>query len=89
LAPAALNRLQTKNGELNKIIKKEILSIMLSVFLVLDDDKMNKDILMDAFMKCYEKSPTKIPFIVWRTATTSKATATATSATSTTPAARG
>jgi hypothetical protein len=81
LAPAALSRLQTKNGELNKITKKEILSIMFSVFLVLDDSKMRKDLLMDTFMKCYDKSPTKIPFLVWRTATTSQATPAATPAT--------
>jgi hypothetical protein len=37
LAPAALIRLQTNNGELKKITKKENLSIMFSVFLVLDD----------------------------------------------------
>jgi hypothetical protein len=62
LAPAALSRMQTKNGELNKITKKDILSIMFSVFLVLDYDKMKKDLLMDAFVKCYEKSPANIPF---------------------------
>jgi hypothetical protein len=42
-APEALSRLQTKNGELNKIMKKEIIYIMFSVFLVLDDNKMKKD----------------------------------------------
>jgi hypothetical protein len=81
LAPAALIRLQTKNGELNKITKKENISIMLSFFLVFDDDKMKKDLLTEAFMTCYEKSPAKIPFFVWRTATTSQATPAATSAT--------
>jgi hypothetical protein len=80
---AALSRLQTKNGELNKITKKEILSIVFSVFLVSDDDKTKKDLLMDAFMKCYEKR-TKTPFLVWRTATTSHATTAATA-----PAAKG
>jgi hypothetical protein len=89
LAPAALGRLQTKNGKFNKNKKKEIPSIMFSVFLVLDDDKMKKDILMDAVMKCYEKSPTNIPFLVWRTTTTSQSILTATSYTSTSPAARG
>jgi hypothetical protein len=50
---AVLSRLQTKHGKLNKITKKEILSIMFYVFLVLDDDKMKKDILMNAFIKCF------------------------------------
>jgi hypothetical protein len=64
LALSALTRLHTKNGDLNKITKKEILSIMFSVFLVLDNDKMKHDLLMDTFMKCYEKIPTnnKDPF---------------------------
>jgi hypothetical protein len=88
LAPVNLSRLKTKNGELNKITKKEILSIMFSVFLVLDDDNMKKNFLMDAFMKCYGMSQTKIPVRVWRTTTTSQATPVATSATSTAPAAR-
>jgi hypothetical protein len=86
LAPVALSRLQTNNDELQKITKKEILSIMLSVLLVLVDDKMKKDLLMDAFVKFYEKSPTKIIFLVWRTVATSKATLTAATATSTAPA---
>jgi hypothetical protein len=78
LAPAAWSRLQTKNDRLNKITKKEIISIMLSVFLVLDNDKIKKDHLMDAFVKCYEKSPTNIHFLVWRTTATSQATPAAT-----------
>jgi hypothetical protein len=73
-------------GDLSKITKKEILSIMFSAFLVLDDNKMKKDILMDAFVKCYEKSPTKINFLVWLTATTSQATP---ADTATAPVARG
>jgi hypothetical protein len=84
LAPAALIRLQTKNGELNKIKKKDIIYIMFSLFLVLDNNKIKKDILMDAFMQCYEKSPTKIPFLVWLTATKLQASPAATA-----PAARG
>jgi hypothetical protein len=39
-------------GELNNRKKKEILSIVFSVFLVLDDDNIKKDLLMDAFVKC-------------------------------------
>jgi hypothetical protein len=84
-----LSSLQTKNSELNKITKNEIISIMFSVFLVLDEYKIKKDLLMDAFMKCYEKSQPKIPFLVRGTTTTSQATPAATSATSTSPAARG
>jgi hypothetical protein len=84
LAPVALSRLQTKNGELNKIKKKDIIYIMFSLFLVLDNNKIKKDILMDAFMQCYEKSPTKIPFLVWLTATKLQASPAATA-----PAARG
>jgi hypothetical protein len=79
-----LTRLQKKNGELKKITKKDILSIIFSVCLVLEDVKMNKDLLMDAFMKYYERSSTKVPFLVWRIATTSHATPAAPS-----PAARG
>jgi hypothetical protein len=54
---------------------------MYSVFLVLDDDKKLKDLLPENIMNCYEKSPTKIPFLVWRTATTSQATPAATAPT--------
>jgi hypothetical protein len=62
---------------------------MFSVFLFLHDYKMKKYILMDAFMKCYEKSPTKIPFLVWRTTTKLQATPASTASTATAPAARG
>jgi hypothetical protein len=50
---------------------------------------MKKDLLVDAFVKCYEKSPTNISVLVWRTATTSQATPAATSDTAKAPAARG
>jgi hypothetical protein len=88
LAPVALDRLQTKNDDLNKITKKEIPSIMLSVFLVLDDNTIKKDLLMGPFVKCYEKSRTKIPFLVWRTAMMSQSIPTATTDTSMSLAAR-
>jgi hypothetical protein len=65
LAPVALEKLKGKNGELNKITKNEILSIMSFYFLVLGNDKKNKPLVLAAFMHCYLKAPEKIPFHVW------------------------
>jgi hypothetical protein len=63
----ALKKLKGKNGELNKITKNEILSIMYFYFLILGDDKKNKPLVLAAFMHCYLKAPEKIPFRVWCT----------------------
>jgi hypothetical protein len=65
LAPVALEKLKGKNGELNKIPKNEILSIMYFYFLVLGNDKNKKPLVLAAFMHCYLKEPEKIPFRVW------------------------
>jgi hypothetical protein len=67
LAPVALEKLKGKNGELNKITKNEILSIMYFYFLILGNDKKNKPLVLAAFMHCYLKAPEKIPFCVWCT----------------------
>jgi hypothetical protein len=67
LAPVALEKLKGKNGELNKITKNEILSIMYFYFLVLGNNKKNKPLVLAVFMHCYLKAPEKIPFRVWCT----------------------
>jgi hypothetical protein len=67
LAPVAFEKLKGKNGELNKITKNEILSIMYFYFLILGNDKKNKPLVIAAFMHCYLKAPEKIPFRVWCT----------------------
>jgi hypothetical protein len=54
-----------ENGELNKITKNEILSIMYFYFLILGEDKKNIHLVLAAFMHCYLKAPEKIPFQVW------------------------
>jgi hypothetical protein len=63
----ALEKLKGENGELNKITKNEILSIMYLYFLILGNDKKNKPLVLTAFMHCYLKAPEKIPFCVWCT----------------------
>jgi hypothetical protein len=67
LAPVALEKLKGKNGDLNKITKNEILSIMYLYFLILGNDKKNKPLVLASFMRCYLKAPEKIPFRVWCT----------------------
>jgi hypothetical protein len=67
LAPVALEKLKGKNGELNKITKNDILSIMYFYFLILGNDKNIKPLVLAAFMHCYLKAPEKIPFRVWCT----------------------
>jgi hypothetical protein len=67
LAPVALEKLKGKNGELNKITKNAILSIMYLYFLILENDKKNKPLVLAAFMHCYLKSTENIPFRVWCT----------------------
>jgi hypothetical protein len=67
LDPLALEKLKGKNGELNKITKNEILSIMYFYFLILGNDKKNKNLVLATFMHCYLKVPEKIPFRVWCT----------------------
>jgi hypothetical protein len=67
LAPVALEKLKGKNGELNKIAKNEIISIMYFYFLVLGNEKKNKPLVLTGFMHCYLKAPEKIPFRVWCT----------------------
>jgi hypothetical protein len=67
LAPVLLEKLKGKNGELNKITKNEILSIMYFYFLILGNDKNNKPLVLSAFIHCYFKAPEKILFRVWYT----------------------
>jgi hypothetical protein len=52
LAPVVLEKLKGKNGQLNKITKNEILSIMYFYFLILGNDKNNKPLVLAAFMHC-------------------------------------
>jgi hypothetical protein len=66
LAPYALTKLAAKDGNPAKITKKEILSILFSVFLTLEEEKNKKEILVEIFMKQIDKDPTKIPFEVVR-----------------------
>jgi hypothetical protein len=63
VVPVALEKLEGENGELNKIIKNEILSIMYFYFLVLGNDKKNKPLVLAAFMHCYLKAPEKSLFV--------------------------
>jgi hypothetical protein len=67
LAPVALEKLKGKNGELNKITKNKILSIMYFYFLIVGNDKKNKPLVLTAFMHCYLKAPEAIPCCVWCT----------------------
>jgi hypothetical protein len=67
LAPVALEKMQGKNGELNKITKNKILSMIYFYFLIWGNDKKNKPLVLAAFMHCYLKAPEKIPFHVWCT----------------------
>jgi hypothetical protein len=63
LAPVALEKLKGKNGELSKITKNEILSIMYFYFLILGNNKKNKPLVLAALMHFYLKAPEKIPFL--------------------------
>jgi hypothetical protein len=67
LAPVALEKLKGENGELNKITKNEILSVMYFYFLILGNDKKKKHLVLSAFVHCYLKAPERIPFRVWCT----------------------
>jgi hypothetical protein len=67
LAPVALENLKGNNGELKKITKNEILSIMYFYFLFLGNNNNSKPLVLAAFMHCYLKAPEKIPFRVWCT----------------------
>jgi hypothetical protein len=66
IAPSALNKLTAKDGNPTKITKKEILSILFSVFIILEEEKNKKEILVAILMKQIDKDPTKIPFEVVR-----------------------
>jgi hypothetical protein len=67
LAAVALEKLKGKNGELNKITKNEILSIMYFYFLILGNYKKNKPLVLATLIHCYLKASEKIPFRVWCT----------------------
>jgi hypothetical protein len=64
LAPSALTKLMVKNEHPTKITKKDILSTLFSVFLILEEEKNRKKILVEILMKQTDKDPTKIPFKV-------------------------
>jgi hypothetical protein len=64
LSPAALSKLQSKKGDPWKITKKEIMSILYSVFLTLDVNTKKKDYLFEAHMRPINKDPTKMAFQV-------------------------
>jgi hypothetical protein len=67
LAPVALEKLKGKNGELNKITRNEILSIIYFFFLILGNNKNNKPLFLAAFMHFYLKAPQNIPSRVFCT----------------------
>jgi hypothetical protein len=64
LAPSALTKLAARNGNPTNITKKEILSIIFSVFIILQEDKNKKKILVEILMNQIDKDSTKIPFEV-------------------------
>jgi hypothetical protein len=64
MAPAAVSKLETTNGDTTKVTKKELLSILACVFHALEDDKKKKDVLVEYLMKLAEKEPTKLPCLV-------------------------
>jgi hypothetical protein len=64
LSPSTLTNLAAINGNPIKITKKEIFSILFSVFLILEEEKNKKEILVEILMKKIGKYPTKIPFEV-------------------------
>jgi hypothetical protein len=66
LALSVLTKLTVKDGNPTKITKKEILSILFSVFLILEEEKNKKEILVEILMKQIDKDPTKIQFEVVR-----------------------
>jgi hypothetical protein len=65
-ASSALTKLAAKSDNPAKITKKEILSILFSVFLILEEEKKLKYILVEILMKQIDKDTTKIPFEVAR-----------------------
>jgi hypothetical protein len=61
IAPSTLTNLAVKSGKPTKITKKEIVSVIFSVFLILEEEKHKKEILVEILMKQIDKDPTKIP----------------------------
>jgi hypothetical protein len=60
MAPAAVSKLEKKQGDLAKLTKREILSIIVCVFHTLKEEKRKKEMLVEVLRTLAGKDPAKL-----------------------------